>query len=338
MSRIGKQPVVVPAGVKVRVADGKVNVEGPKGKLELAYHRNMKVEFDESGKVVKVARPDDDRTNRALHGLTRSLIANMVQGVTKGFEKRLVIEGIGYQVRMDKKAVVLTVGFANAIALTPPDGVTVALTDPTHIVVTGADKQKVGQFAAEIRAASRPSRTRARACATTTNRYAARKASPSRAVGDDRLAAVRRTAVCEPRLNKMTHGRQSWVAEAGSHGPSKGEAAAAAAATAACPARITGTAERPRLTVFRSNKHIYAQLIDDAQGVTLAAASSLAIKEGDKASYGGSVKGAVVVGKKIAEEAKAKGIARAAFDRGHYKYHGRVKALADAAREGGLQF
>jgi len=102
--------------------------------------------------------------------------------------------------------------------------------------------------------------------------------------------------------------------------------------------KIHGTAERPRLTVFRSNKHIYAQLIDDANGVTLAAACSLAVKEGDKATYGGNLKGAVAVGKKIAEEAKAKGIAKAAFDRGHYKYHGRIKALADAAREGGLQF
>jgi large subunit ribosomal protein L6 len=156
MSRIGKQPVVIPGGVKVRVADGKVNVEGPKGKLELVYHRAMKVEFDEAGKVVKVARPDDERQNRALHGLTRSLIANMVLGVTKGFEKRLAIEGIGYQARMDKKSIVLTVGYANAIQLTPPDGVTVALTDPTHIVVTGADKQKVGQFAAEVRAARPP--------------------------------------------------------------------------------------------------------------------------------------------------------------------------------------
>jgi large subunit ribosomal protein L6 len=156
MSRIGKQPVTVPAGVKVRVADGKVNVEGPKGKLELVYHRNMKVEFDESAKALKVARPDDERLNRALHGLTRSLIANMVLGVTKGFEKKLAIEGVGYQARMDKKSVVLTVGYANAITLTPPDGVTVALTDPTHITVTGADKQKVGQFAAEIRAARPP--------------------------------------------------------------------------------------------------------------------------------------------------------------------------------------
>jgi large subunit ribosomal protein L6 len=151
MSRIGKQPVVVPAGVKVRVADGKVNVEGPKGKLEFAYHRNMRVEYDEAAKAIKVTRPDDERLNRALHGLTRSLIANMIEGVTKGYEKRLQIEGIGYQARMDKKNIVLTVGYANAVELTPPDGVTVELTDPTNIVVKGADKQKVGQFAAEIR-------------------------------------------------------------------------------------------------------------------------------------------------------------------------------------------
>jgi len=97
---------------------------------------------------------------------------------------------------------------------------------------------------------------------------------------------------------------------------------------------ITGTAERPRLSVFRSSKHIYAQLIDDHSGVTLAAASST----GGEAAYGGNVKAATVVGQKLAEAAKAKGILKAAFDRGHYRYHGRVKALADAAREGGLQF
>src|SRR5580692_3462614 len=102
--------------------------------------------------------------------------------------------------------------------------------------------------------------------------------------------------------------------------------------------RITGTSERPRLSVFRSSKHIYAQLIDDLTGSTLAAASSVApdLREGLK--YGGNVKAAQAVGKKLAEAAKEKGIAKAAFDRGHYRYHGRVKALADAAREGGLQF
>src|SRR5919199_5291600 len=156
MSRVGKKPVEVPAGVKVRVADGRVSVEGPKGKLEIAHHRNIRVEYDEAGKVVRVTRPDDDRQNRALHGLTRSLVANMVEGVTKGYERRLKIEGIGYQARMDKKTLVLAVGYANAIEMTPPEGVTVELSDPTTIVVRGADKQRVGQFAAEVRAVRKP--------------------------------------------------------------------------------------------------------------------------------------------------------------------------------------
>jgi large subunit ribosomal protein L6 len=148
--------VTYPAGVKVQVADGKVRVEGPKVKLETDYHRNIKVEHDEKDKAIKVTRPNDERLNRALHGLTRSLIANMVEGVTKGFEKRLKIEGIGYQARMDKKALVLTVGYANAIEMQPPEGVAVELTDPTTIIIRGADKQKVGQFAAEVRKVRKP--------------------------------------------------------------------------------------------------------------------------------------------------------------------------------------
>jgi len=156
MSRIGKQPIPYPAGVKIQLGEGVVRVEGPKGKLELAYHRNINVQHDETGKVLQVTRPNDDRQNRALHGLTRSLIANMVQGVTKGYERRLKIEGIGYQARMDKKTLVLTVGYANAVELTPPEGVVVELTDPTTIVVRGPDKQKVGQFAAEVRQVRKP--------------------------------------------------------------------------------------------------------------------------------------------------------------------------------------
>jgi large subunit ribosomal protein L6 len=156
MSRIGKQPVTVPGGVKVKVADGKVLVEGPKGKLSLEYHRLMKIEVDESAKRINVTRPDDERTSRALHGLTRTLVANMVQGVTQGFEKRLKIEGIGYGAKLDKKAVVLTVGYANQITLEPPEGVSAEIPDPNTIIVRGADKQKVGQFAAEVRHARPP--------------------------------------------------------------------------------------------------------------------------------------------------------------------------------------
>ncbi len=163
MSRIGKQPVAVPDKVKVRVADGKVFVEGPKGKLEMAHHRTISIVVDDLAKTIKVTRPNDERESKALHGLTRSLVANMIEGVVKGFEKKLKIEGIGYQARMDKKAIVLTVGYANAITLIPPEGVTVELgkdaqgkVDNTAITVTGADKQKVGQFAAEVRAARKP--------------------------------------------------------------------------------------------------------------------------------------------------------------------------------------
>ena len=156
MSRIGKQPVTYGTGVKVQIADGKVRVEGPKGKLELVFHTSMKVEHDEKGKAIRVTRPDDERLNRSLHGLTRSLVANMVEGVTKGFEKKLKIEGIGYQARMDKKNLVLTVGYANSIPMNPPEGISVELPDPTTIIIRGADKQMVGQFAAEVRAVRKP--------------------------------------------------------------------------------------------------------------------------------------------------------------------------------------
>jgi large subunit ribosomal protein L6 len=156
VSRIGKQPVAVPASVKVTVAGNTVKVEGPKGKLEGSFRPEITVKHDAEKKAIVVTRANDERLSRSLHGLTRSLIQNMVKGVVDGYEKRLKVEGIGYQARKDGKAVVLTVGYANAISLTPPDGVTFEIPDPTTIVVRGADKQKVGQFAAEVRAARKP--------------------------------------------------------------------------------------------------------------------------------------------------------------------------------------
>jgi large subunit ribosomal protein L6 len=171
MSRIGKQPVAIPPGVKVKVTDGKVFVEGPKGKLAMPYHRNMLVRVgkfakdqddkavftaDPAGAVISVERQDDERLSKSLHGLTRTLVANMVQGVTQGYEKKLKIEGVGYGAKLDKKSVVLTVGYANQIKLEPPEGVTAEVPDATTIIVRGADKQKVGQFAAEVRSARPP--------------------------------------------------------------------------------------------------------------------------------------------------------------------------------------
>jgi large subunit ribosomal protein L6 len=154
MSRIGKQLVPIPSGVKVQVDAAKIRVEGPKGKLEFSWHPAMKVESD--GKAVKVTRPDNERLSRSLHGLTRALINNMVVGVTKGYEKRLKVEGIGFQAKAEKKGVLLMVGYANQIVKLPPEGVTVEVPDPNTIVIKGADKQKVGQFAAEVRAVRKP--------------------------------------------------------------------------------------------------------------------------------------------------------------------------------------
>ena len=152
MSRIGRKPVPVPANVKVSVAESTIHVEGPKGKLAWTFRPEMKVSFDEANKSVSVARPNDERENRALHGLTRSLIANMVQGVATGYTKKLEIVGVGYQAQLKKaNTVALQVGFANQIVLEAPPGVSVVVPDATHITITGADKQAVGQFAAVVR-------------------------------------------------------------------------------------------------------------------------------------------------------------------------------------------
>lgn len=152
MSRIGRKPVVVPANVKVAVADSTISVEGPKGQLTYAHRPEVSVSFDESSKELVVARRDDERLSRALHGLTRSLVANMVEGVSNGYTKKLEIVGVGYQAQLKKaNTIVLQVGYANQVVLEAPAGVTVTVPDATHVTVTGADKQAVGQFAAEIR-------------------------------------------------------------------------------------------------------------------------------------------------------------------------------------------
>ena len=152
MSRIGRKPVVVPANVKVSLADSTIQVDGPKGKLSFTYRSEIGVAIDDEGKQILITRSNDERLNRALHGLTRSLIANMVQGVTIGYSKKLEIVGVGYQAQLKKaNTVALQVGYANQVVLEAPAGVTVTVPDSTHVVITGADKQAVGQFAAVVR-------------------------------------------------------------------------------------------------------------------------------------------------------------------------------------------
>lgn len=154
MSRIGKKPVTIPAGVKVNLAGGQLDVEGPKGKLSLRVHPKVKVARE--GEQLICARVDEERESRALHGLIRSLVQNMVEGCSKGFEQRLEIVGVGFNAQLKGKELSLTVGFSHPVKHTVPDGVTVQLPDATHIVITGADKQAVGQFAANVRASRKP--------------------------------------------------------------------------------------------------------------------------------------------------------------------------------------
>ena len=150
MSRIGRQPIEVPQGVDVTLNGQVVHVKGPKGELDFEVHRDITVAMDE--KVITVTRPSDDPEHRALHGLTRMLVANMVEGVTAGFSKTLEIQGVGYRALQKGSGIELHLGFSHRIQYPAPDGVSLDLPDQTTIVVAGVDKQAVGQAAAEIRA------------------------------------------------------------------------------------------------------------------------------------------------------------------------------------------
>ena len=156
MSRIVKAPVQIPKGVKIAIEAGAVKVEGPLGKLEQRLHPAVSVEVDPAGGLLSVNRADDNRVSRSVHGLTRALIANMVEGVEKGFEKKLEIVGVGYLAAIQNNVLQLRVGFANELHVPIPKGLTVTCPDQTHVSIKGIDKQQVGQFAAEVRALRKP--------------------------------------------------------------------------------------------------------------------------------------------------------------------------------------
>ena len=149
MSRIGRAPITVPAGVEVKVDGQRVSVKGPKGALEMNAAPTMKVEV-EAG-VVHVTRPNDEKMNRSLHGLTRTLINNMVVGVSEGFSKTLEVNGVGYRAAKEGKNLVLNVGYSHQVIMPETEDIQIEVPNPNQIIVKGIDKQKVGQFAAEVR-------------------------------------------------------------------------------------------------------------------------------------------------------------------------------------------
>ncbi len=156
MSRIGNKPIPVLDGVKVAVNGRKVQIEGPKGKLEYEHREEVSVEVDSAKKQVLVKRTDDERSSRAYHGLTRALVNNMIFGVKNGYEKKLEIVGVGYLAALKGKTLQLRVGLANELHREIPVGLTVTVPDQTHVVIQGCDKQLVGQFAAELRSLRKP--------------------------------------------------------------------------------------------------------------------------------------------------------------------------------------
>ena len=150
MSRIGRMPITVPAGVTVTIGEENlVTVKGPKGELTQKLHGDMIIK--QEGNVIEITRPSEIKAHKALHGLTRSLLQNMVTGVTEGFKKELQINGVGYRAQMQGKTLVLNLGYSHDVKMEAPAGITVEVPDPNNIIVSGADKQAVGQYAAEIR-------------------------------------------------------------------------------------------------------------------------------------------------------------------------------------------
>ncbi len=154
MSRIGRKPIDVPSGVNVTINGNHVTVKGTKGTLERELPKDMIVKCENN--VITVERPSDNKEHRSMHGLTRTLVANMVEGVTNGFSKELEVNGVGYRAQKQGKNLVMNLGYSHQVIMPEPDGITVDVPNPNKIVVMGADKQKVGQFAAEIREKRKP--------------------------------------------------------------------------------------------------------------------------------------------------------------------------------------
>ena len=154
MSRIGKQPIPIPSGVEVQIEGSTVTIKGPKGSLTQSFNEDMTMTLEEG--VLSVTRPSDERQHRSLHGLTRTLLANMVAGVSEGFHKNLEIVGVGYRAELKGSDIQLALGFSHTVLVKAPEGITFEVPAPTKITVRGIDKQRVGQVAAEIRSWRKP--------------------------------------------------------------------------------------------------------------------------------------------------------------------------------------
>ena len=302
MSRIGRMPIAIPAGVTVDIAENnKVTVKGPKGTLERILPAEMDIKME--GSEITVSRPNDLKKMKSLHGLTRTLINNMVIGVNEGFEKKLEVNGVGYRAQKQGKKLVLSLGYSHPVEMEDPEGIETVLDGQNIIIVKGINKEKVGQYAAEIRAKREP--------------------EPYKGKGIKYADEVIRRKVGKG-VNVMVSKKSRTLVRKNKHRRLRN--------------RFSGTPQRPRLAVFRSNNHMYAQVIDDTVGKTLVSASTLDKDVKAECEKTNNLDAATVVGKVVAKRALEKGITTVVYDRGGYIYEGKVKALAEAAREAGLEF
>ena len=302
MSRIGRMPIAIPAGVTVDIAENnKVTVKGPKGTLERILPAEMDIKME--GSEITVSRPNDLKKMKSLHGLTRTLINNMVIGVNEGFEKKLEVNGVGYRAQKQGKKLVLSLGYSHPVEMEDPEGIETVLDGQNIIIVKGINKEKVGQYAAEIRAKREP--------------------EPYKGKGIKYADEVIRRKVGKG-VNVMVSKKSRTLVRKNKHRRLRN--------------RFSGTPQRPRLAVFRSNNHMYAQIIDDTVGKTLVSASTLDKDVKAECEKTNNLDAATVVGKVVAKRALEKGITTVVYDRGGYIYEGKVKALAEAAREAGLEF
>ena len=309
MSRIGRHPIAIPAGVTVEIAENNVvTVKGPKGTLEKALPTEM--EIKQEGEEIVVTRPNDLKKMKSLHGLTRTLINNMVIGVTEGYQKVLEVNGVGYRAAKSGNKLTLNLGYSHPVEMEDPEGIETVVEGQNKIIVKGLSKEKVGQFAAEIRDKRRPEPYKGKGIKYADEVIRRKVGKTGEKISKESVKMVSKKSRSEVRVNKHRKLRN----------------------------RLSGTAECPRLAVFRSNNHMYAQIIDDTVGNTLVSASTLQKDVKANLEKTNNVDAAAYLGKVIAEKALEKGIKDVVFDRGGFIYQGKIQALADAAREAGLNF
>ena len=291
MSRVAKAPVVVPAGVDVKINGQVITIKGKNG--ELTRTLNDAVEVKHADNTLTFGPRDGYADGWAQAGTARALLNSMVIGVTEGFTKKLQLVGVGYRAAVKGNVINLSLGFSHPVDHQLPAGITAECPTQTEIVLKGADKQVIGQVAADLRAYRRPEPYKGKGV-----RYADEVVRTKEAM-DKKSARIRRATRARRKLQEL-------------------------GAT--------------RLVVHRTPRHIYAQVIAPNGSEVLVAASTVEKAIAEQLKYTGNKDAAAAVGKAVAERALEKGIKDVSFDRSGFQYHGRVQALADAAREAGLQF